>query len=119
MARPVGVLALRFVLQPIASTVLAIRDRIEDARNGRSPYFWTALHNSAERAARLREGLVATGKVVVSALALDTAYQIIELKNFYPFEAVTIAIVLGFLPYLCPEQDRRRTKGSPGARPVT
>ena len=100
LVRPSGPLALRFLLQPVVSTVLAARDGIKDARNGRSPYFWTVLNNSTERAARLREGLAATGKVVVLALALDTAYQIIKLKNFYPFEAVTIAIVLGFLPYL-------------------
>jgi hypothetical protein len=100
LARPSGPLALRFLLQPAVSTVLAIRDGIKDAREGRSPYFWTVLSNPAERRSRLSEGVKATGKVVVLAVILDAAYQIIKLGTFYPGEAIIVAIVLGFVPYL-------------------
>jgi hypothetical protein len=100
LARPSGPLALRFVLQPAVSTVLAIRDGIIDAREGRSPYFWTVLSDPAERRSRLSEGVKATGKVVVLAVILDAAYQIIKLGTFYPGEANIVAIVLGFVPYL-------------------
>jgi hypothetical protein len=100
LARPSGPLALRFILQPLVASILAIRDGIKDAREGRSPYFWTVLSNPAERRARLSEGVHATGKVMILAVVLDAAYQIIKLGTFYPGEAIIVAIVLGFLPYL-------------------
>jgi len=100
LARPSQSLSLRFLLQPLVSTVLAIRDGVKDARYGRSPYFWTVVSNSAHRSARLREGIAATGKIFLIAIALDLAYQIIELPAFYPGEALVIATVLAFIPYL-------------------
>jgi hypothetical protein len=82
------------------ATLLAVRDGVKDARGGRSPYFWTVLSNPAERGARLREGFAATGKVMIIAVALDTIYQYLALKAFYPGEALVVAFVLAFLPYL-------------------
>jgi hypothetical protein len=100
LARPSQSLALRFILQPLMSTIIAIRDGIKDARSGHSPYFWTVVADPAQRSARLQEGIAATGKVFLIAIALDIAYQILELQAFYPGEAVVIAIVLAFIPYL-------------------
>ncbi|GLS39435.1 hypothetical protein GCM10010869_50320 [Mesorhizobium tianshanense] len=100
VARPSGPLALRFLLQPVMATLFAIRDGIKDARDGRSPYFWTVLSKPDERRARLVEGIRSTGKVMVLAVILDTVYQIMQLRTFYPFEAVVVAIVLAFVPYL-------------------
>ena len=100
LARPTGPMAFRFILQPAVSAILAIRDGIEDAKAGRSPYFWTVVTNRAERKERLREGLAATSKIIVLALVLDAAYQILVLGRFYPGEAIIIALVLGFVPYL-------------------
>lgn len=100
LARPSGPLAVRFLLQPIIASALAIRDGMKDARDGRSPYFWTVLSQPAERRARLREGLSATSKIMIVALVLDVAYQIIRLQTVYPVEALVVAIVLGFIPYL-------------------
>lgn len=98
--RPEGPLAMRFVLQPIVGTLLAVRDGMKDARGGRSPYFWTVLSNPAERKARLREGFAATGKVMIIAVVLDTIYQYLALQALYPGEAIVVAFVLAFLPYL-------------------
>jgi hypothetical protein len=100
LARPNQSLAPRFIFQPLMATLLAIRDGIKDARSGRSPYFWTVVWDPAQRSARLHEGIVATGKIFLIAIAVDVAYQLIELQAFYPGEAVTIAIILAFLPYL-------------------
>jgi hypothetical protein len=47
----------RFILQPLMAAIVAIRHGINDARTGRSPYFWTILGNPRERAQRLNEGL--------------------------------------------------------------
>jgi hypothetical protein len=100
LARPSQSLALRFILQPLMSSILAIRDGIKDARSGRSPYFWTVVSDPTQRSTRLREGIAATGKIMLIAIALDVAYQIIELKTVYPGEALIIAVLLAFIPYL-------------------
>ena len=100
LARPNQSLALRFLLQPTVSTILAVRDGIKDARAGRPPYLWTMLSDPAHRLPHLRDGLTATGKIFLIAIALDVVYQIIELKNFHPVEALIIAIFLAFIPYL-------------------
>jgi hypothetical protein len=100
IARPGGSLALRFLLQPAMSTIFAVRDGIKDARTGRSPYFWTVLSNPDKRRARLREGLAATGKVLLIAIVLDGIYQFIELRTIYPVEALIVAVLLAFIPYL-------------------
>src|SRR5450432_4725350 len=96
LARPSGPLALRFLLQPAMATLLAIRDGVKDAREGRSPYFWTVLSKPDERRARLREGIAATGKIILMALVLDVVYQFIKLGTFYPGEALVVAMLLAF-----------------------
>jgi hypothetical protein len=100
MARPGGSLALRFFLQPAISTIFAVRDGIKDARTGRSPYFWTVWSNPEKRRARLREGLTATGKILLIAMLLDGIYQFIEFRTIYPVETLIVAVLLAFIPYL-------------------
>jgi hypothetical protein len=98
--RPGGPMTLRFVLQPVMATIAALRDGMKDARTGRSPYLWTMLTNRTERGGRFREGLIATSRTILIGLVMDTIYQAIVLKTFYPGEAVIIAILLAFVPYL-------------------
>jgi hypothetical protein len=98
--RPGGSMALRFILQPAMSSLFALRDGIKDARTGRSPYFWTVLSDPDKRKARLREGLAATGKIILIAVVLDGIYQYIAYKTFFPVEALLVAILLAFVPYL-------------------
>jgi hypothetical protein len=97
--RPSGSLALRFFLQPAMSAIFAVRDGIRDARTGRSPYFWTVLSDPQKRRDRLHEGLEATGKIILIAIALDAVYQYITSKTFFPVEALLVAIFLAFIPY--------------------
>jgi hypothetical protein len=98
--RPGGPMTLRFVLQPVMAFVAALHDGIKDARSGRSPYLWTMLTNPVERGGRLREGLIATGRTLLMGLVMDSIYQAIVLKTFYPGEAVILVILLAFVPYL-------------------
>jgi hypothetical protein len=100
LARPNGPLGFRFFLQPSMAAIVAIRDGLYDARAGRSPFAWTIVSSSPERGGRLREGLNATAKILLFGLAMDTIYQIIVFKAFYPYEALIIALLLAFLPYL-------------------
>jgi hypothetical protein len=100
LARLSGPLHLRFLLQPLMASIFAVRDGIKDGKTGRSPYFWTVLSNPEKRRERLREGLAAIGKVLALAVLLDTVYQYLELKTFYPVEAIVVAVSLAFIPYL-------------------
>jgi hypothetical protein len=97
---PTGPMRFRFILQPLMAAIVAIRDGRKDARTGRSPYFWTVLRKPQERVARLREGLNATARIFLLGIAMDAIYQVIVLKRFYPIEALIIALLLAFVPYL-------------------
>ncbi|MGO8920170.1 MAG: hypothetical protein ACLQJR_30090 [Stellaceae bacterium] len=100
IVRPSGPFGFRFLMQPAMATIFAIRDGLKDARAGRSPYFWTIMTKPAKRGGRLREGFVATWKIIVLALVLDAVYQFIELETFYLGEATVVAILLAIIPYL-------------------
>jgi tryptophan-rich sensory protein len=100
LARPTGPMKFRFVLQPLMAAFFAIREGIKDAHTGRSPYFWTVLGNPQKRVERLQEGLNATARIILLGLAMDVVYQKIVLERFYPAEAVIIALLLAFLPYV-------------------
>jgi hypothetical protein len=82
------------------AALAAIHDGREDARAGRSPYFMALLRNPQERVGLLREGLNATARIILLGLAMDVIYQFIVLKTFYPNEALVIALLLAFVPYL-------------------
>ena len=98
--RPDGPMRFRFVLQPLMATIVAIRDGLKDARSGRSPYFATVLANQQERIGRLREGLNATARIIALGLVMDVIYQAVVFKTFYPDQALVVALVLAFVPYL-------------------
>jgi hypothetical protein len=98
--RPGGSFGFRFILQPVMATVAALRDGLHDARTGRAPFLRAVLTDPAQRRGRLDEALIATSRIVLLGLAMDTAYQIIEFKSFHPAEAVIVALLLAMLPYL-------------------
>ena len=95
-----GTMTFRFFLQPIMASIAALFDGIKDARAGRSYYLWTALTDPAKRAGRLHEGLISTARVILLGLCMDVIYQLIEFETFHPAEAVIIALLLAFVPYV-------------------
>jgi hypothetical protein len=99
-ARPGGPMTFRFILQPIMAAIAALHDGLKDARLGRTPYFWSILHEPNERAARLNEGVIATARIILLGLAMDAIYQYKVLDTFYPGEAVLVALLLALLPYI-------------------
>ena len=95
-----GPLHLRFFLQPSVAIILAIRDGLRDAREGRPAYFWSLFTESGRRRDLLRDGWKAISKVFIVAVALDMVYQLIVLRWFYPFETLLVAVLLALIPYL-------------------
>jgi hypothetical protein len=100
VARPGGPYEFRLVLQPLVAALLAVRDGAVDAHTGRSPYFWTLLHDPVHRRERLREGIRTTLRVVLLGVTIDAIYQFKVHGTVYPGEAFGIALLLGFFPYL-------------------
>ena len=98
--RPGAPMRFRFILQPLMVAIVAVRHGLKDARAGRPPYFWSMLGNPRERAQRLNEGLNATARVIRLGLAMDAIYQVIVLKQFHPAEAVIVALLFAFVPYV-------------------
>jgi hypothetical protein len=103
----------RLVLQPAMALFLAIRDGLKDAREGRPAYFWALFSDREHRWAMLKDGWKAVGKVFILAMVLDTIYQIIELRWFYPGQAVLVAIILAIMPYLLLRGPINRIAGRP------
>jgi hypothetical protein len=98
--RPGGSMAFRFILQPVMATIAAVLDGIKDARIGRAPFLEAVLTDPAKRAGRLHEAVIATARIILLGLVMDGIYQFIEFKTFHPAEAVIIALLLAFLPYI-------------------
>jgi hypothetical protein len=98
--RPNGPMGFRFILQPTMAAIAAIRDGRNDARSGRSPYFMTVLRNPKARVGLLGEAVNATCRIIAIGLVMDLIYQAVVFRTFYPDEALIIAILLAFLPYL-------------------
>jgi len=100
MARVSGPMKFRLLLQPIMAAIFAIRAGLKDAREGRSPYFWAVFTRPAHRQQLLSEGWKDVGKVFFIAVMIDLVYQLIVSRWFYPVEALLVAALLAFLPYL-------------------
>ena len=95
-----GPMSLRLVLQPTMAAFFAIRAGLQDARMDRPAYFWALLTEPTHRRDMLREGWKAVAKVSAMAVIIDAIYQIVQLRWLYPGEALIVAVILAFVPYL-------------------
>jgi hypothetical protein len=95
-----GPLTFRLILQPLMAVIFAVRDGRKDALQKRDPYFWAIFTKPEHRRELLRSGWKAVGKIFVLAIIIDVVYQIIVFRWVYPFETLTVAVILAFIPYL-------------------
>ena len=100
LARPSGPLAFRLVLQPLMAVYLASRDGWHDAKNNRTPYLWTILHDPEHRRPRLREGVTSTTRLLVLTAGMDLLYQMLRLGAVRPLETLFITFFLAVVPYV-------------------
>jgi hypothetical protein len=100
VARVVGPMKFRLVIQPLMAAVLAVRDGLKDAREKRPPYFWALFTLPEQRSEMLREGWKSVGKIFVIAIVIDLVEQLIDFRWFYPGEALLVAFILACIPYL-------------------
>ena len=95
-----GPLSFRFVLQPIAVTLIAIRAGLRDARRGQPLYFWAVLTDPDRRRERIREAWKDLARVAVVVLVVDYIYQVMVLRWLYPEEGLIVAVVVALVPYV-------------------
>ncbi len=100
LERPQGSLSLRFVIQPIVAAVIALRAGIEDAREGRSAYLWTALTSPGYRLQLLYGGWRDMRTPFLVSAILDAIYQLITHRLIFPLELLFTATLLALVPYL-------------------
>lgn len=100
IARDSGPLHFRFILQPLVSTIFAMRAGSRDARLGRPVFFWTLVGQPMERRQLLNELWKDVGKLFLVAVILDVIYQVVVMKWFYPVQTLIVATMLAMVPYL-------------------
>jgi len=100
IARVGGPMKFRLILQPLIAIIFAVRAGLKDAKEGKVPYNWALISDPDHRRALLRSGWKSVGKVFVIAILIDLVYQWIVFRWFYPGEALLVAAILAFIPYL-------------------
>ena len=92
-------MTFRFYLQPAMALLAAVPGGVRDARAGHKPLLRSSHWGSNEMTQRLKEGLRSIARVILLGISMDVIYQIKELDQFYPVEAVMMAILLAVIPY--------------------
>ena len=100
IGRVSGPMKFRLILQPLMAIIFAIRSGLKDAKGGRPAYFWALFTDSAHRRDLLRDGWKSVGRVFILAIIIDAVYQFIVFRWVYPVEALLVAAILAFIPYL-------------------
>ena len=95
-----GPMHFRLIMQPLMAIIFAIRDGRKDARDGRAPYTWELFTSREHRRELIRSGWKSVAKVFIIALVLDAVYQYIQIRWFWPVEALVVALILAIVPYL-------------------
>jgi hypothetical protein len=99
LGRASGPLHFRLFIMPIVVTVLAIRAHLRDVREGRSTKVGAFFNDPVERRRLVRSGLKDFGKVFLVACVLDTTYQLVFLRAFFPVQLLIVAVMSAIVPY--------------------
>jgi len=100
LGRVSGPMKFRLILQPLMAILFAMRDGLKDAKKRQSAYFWAVFTNPDHRRDLLRGGWKSVGKIFIIAIIIDLVYQLIVFQWFYPGEAILVAVIPAFVPYL-------------------
>ncbi len=101
IGRLTGPLTLRLFLQPAVAAVFAVRDGLNDAREGRPPHLLRLVMGPPQaQRRRMRETWKAVGQVFILAVIIDCGYQLFVFRWIYPVESMVTATILAILPYV-------------------
>lgn len=100
VVRPASPFGLRFVVQPVMAAIIACIDGVSDAKTGHQRHFLRPHGDAESRWAQLVEAVRAVANILFLAVILDTVYQLVDTRTFYPFETIVVALLLAVVPYL-------------------
>lgn len=95
-----GPLYFRLYVMPVVAFLVGIRLGIRDAKKNEPTLLSNLITNSTERKLVLRPGWKKIFRILVIALVLDTIYQFMIFRAFYVFQAILVAVLCAFLPYM-------------------
>ena len=98
-ARMSGPGKFRFILQPVMSVGLGIRDGIADAKRGNPPYFIRVLFKGENKLAALKSGLKKAAIPLSLGVVLDFVFQWLIFHFLYVIPALLAGTLLVALPY--------------------
>ena len=99
LGRAGGPLHFRLFVMPIVVTILAVRAHRRDVREGRPTVLWAFVRDPVKRRRLFRSGLKDFGRVFIVAVVLDTTYQLLVLRWFYPVQLLIVAVACAIVPY--------------------
>jgi hypothetical protein len=89
----------RFVLQPMVSIALGVRDGIADAKQGKPPYFIRVLFKSERKLYVLKTGLKQIAIPLTVGVVLDMILQWVIFQAMFLLPALLAGTILVALPY--------------------
>jgi len=95
-----GPMAFRLVLQPIMASTLAILAGLRDARMGAPPYLWALATHTGHRRALLGELWRGVGRVLLLAIGMEVAYQLVVRGSISVVETIAVSVLLAIVPYV-------------------
>jgi hypothetical protein len=98
-ARMSGPGKFRFILQPVMSVGLGIRDGIADAKQGHPPYFIRVLFKGEDKLTALKSGLKKAAVPLSLGVVLDFVFQWLIFHFLYVIPALLAGTLLVALPY--------------------
>lgn len=95
-----GFLVFRLFIMPVVSSIIGIRAAVRDFQEKGPALFYNFFAGHADKKRILSSGWKDVGRIIIVALVLDAVYQIITFRAFYIFQAMMIAFLCAFLPYI-------------------
>ena len=99
LGRANGPMKFRLLMMPTVVTILAIRAHLRDVREGNPIFFGAFVTSPTERRRLFRSGLKDFGRIFIVACVLDTTYQFLVFRYFFPIEMMIVAVVCAIVPY--------------------
>ncbi len=100
LGRAGGPLHFRLFFMPLVVSFLAIRAGLRDAREGQPAFLWAILTAPSERRRLFRSAMKDVGRVFLMAVILDSTYQLVVLRAFYPVQLLIVAVACALVPYV-------------------
>jgi hypothetical protein len=98
--RLTGPMWFRFLMQPIMAIIIATRAGLKDARENKPAFMSEVLRNPSERKKLIHSLWKDLFKLMIVAFVLDSIYQILVLKYFYPVQALIVTFILAVPAYI-------------------